>query len=101
MKQVMIQYQLSPGADVERVKQAIGRFVSGLKESSDRIRYTSYQKNEPERSFVHIGYFPDEATVQQAQSRPFFGEFSSFLKQHCSEGPAVSWLVTVASTHEP
>ena len=101
MKQVMIQYTLKDDADIDDVKTGIGRFVSGLRETSEQIRYTSYEKNEPARSFVHIGYFPDEATVKEAQSRPFFGEFSAFLKERCAEGPGVTWLTTVASTHEP
>jgi hypothetical protein len=101
MKNVMIQYTLHDDADLDAVKAAITGFVGGLHETSDRIHYTSYEKTEPARSFVHIGYFPDEATVKEAQSRPFFGEFSAFLKQRCAEGPGVTWLSTVASTHQP
>ncbi len=101
MKNVMIQYTLANDADLDEVKAGIHRFVRGLRETSARIRYTSYEKNEPDRSFVHIGFFPDEDTVKEAQARPFFGEFSAFLKPRCAEGPGVTWLTPVASTHEP
>ena len=99
MKHVMIRYTLRDDASIDAVKAAATTFVDGLAAHSDAILYTSYQQGDAGRSFVHVGFFPDEATLKGAQAQPFFGEFAAALKDRAAEGPTVTWLSPVASTH--
>ena len=98
MKNVMIRYTLNDEASIDDVRAAARVSIDGLKEHSGAILYTSYQVSDTQRSFVHIGMFPDEETLKDAQAKPFFGEFAAVLRGKCAEGPAVTWLSPVAST---
>ena len=101
MKHVMIQYRLKPDAGLEELRQAVREFVRGLRETSDQIHYLSYQQQDSERSFVHVGAFPDESLLKHVQAQPFFAEFSDFLRPRCEKEPSVTWLGMVASTYDP
>ena len=98
MKNVLIEYTLKPGMDVEDIKPAIEKLVAGLREHGGGALYTSYRKQGDAPSFAHVGAFPDEAQLAKAQQMPFFGEFAGFLKARCAEGPSVTNLSVVAST---
>jgi len=99
MKNVMIRYTLKDDVAIDDVKAAATRFIDAMREHSGAILYTSYQEQEAQRCFVHVGMFPDAEVVKSMQAKPFFGEFSAFLGERCAEGPAVTWLSPVASTH--
>lgn len=99
MKNVMIRYTLKDDTAIDDVKTAVTGFVDAMQQHSGAILYTSYQQSEAPRCFVHVGMFPDPETVKSMQAKPFFGEFSAFLGERCAEGPAVTWLTPVASTH--
>ena len=98
MKHMMIQYKLKEDAAVDDVKKAIRGFIGHLRETSDGIKYSSYEKPDHARSFVHVGFFPDADVLKTVQGQPWFGEFAGFLKERCEEGPSVTWLSPVAST---
>lgn len=99
-KTVLIEYTLSPSADVEDVERHIGDFVAGIRALQIGISYASHRQGGTERGYAHIGRIPDEAALAKLQSAPFFKAFSEYLPTVCSARPRVSWLETVASTQD-
>ena len=98
MKHVLIRYTVKDDVDLDELSAGITRFVAGLKETSADILYTSYRLGEDTRDFAHVGFFPSKEVLADVQSKPFFGEFASFLKERCADGPGVTFMAQVAST---
>lgn len=96
MKHVRISYTIKEDVNLDEVRAKVRSFVGNMKEFAEGLSYTSYHLGD--RSFMHIGYFPDEEALKGLQSQSFFGEFAAFLRERCEEGPAALPLTVVAST---
>jgi hypothetical protein len=94
---VRIDYTLKTDVDLEDAKAAITRFVEGIMNHHPDHRYTSFQHSSDVRRFTHFGELVSDA-VPDLQIRPFFREFSAYLRERCSLGPEATSLHAVAST---
>ncbi len=94
---VRIDYPLKVNVDLEDAKAAITRFVEGIMNHHPDHRYTSFQHSGDARRFTHFGQLANDA-IADLQTRPFFREFSAYLRERCSFGPEATSLVPVAST---
>jgi quinol monooxygenase YgiN len=101
MKTIVIEYTLSPEADVADVERHIAEFVAGIASLGRGIRYTSHRRRGTDRAYLHVGYFPDEAAADAITAAPFFKPFGEYLRAACSVTPKSTWLDRVSSTEDP
>lgn len=94
---VRIDYTLKTDVDLEDAKAAIARFVEGIMNHHPDHRYTSFQHFGDARRFTHFGELVNDV-VADLQTKPFFREFSVYLRERCSFGPEATSLEPVAST---
>jgi hypothetical protein len=97
MKIARIEYTIREDIALDEVEAAIATFVAGIRAHDAGHDYTSYRNAGAPRQFVHIGRMRSDR-LADLQAQPFFGEFSSFLRDRCERGPEVTWLAEVAST---
>jgi quinol monooxygenase YgiN len=95
---IRIEYTIKPDVDLDEVRTAITTFVAAIANHHPEHRYTSFQSIKEPRSFTHLGELRDGA-VDDLLTRPFFKEFSEFLRASCLSGPEAVRLTQVASTH--
>ena len=100
MKTVVIEYTLTPDADVADVERHIGEFVAGIASLGRGIRYTSHRRRGTDRAYLHVGYIPDEEASQAIQAAPFFRPFGDYMKTVCIKPPQSTWLDRVSSTED-
>jgi quinol monooxygenase YgiN len=94
---IRIEYTIKPDVDLNEVRMAITSFVEAIATHHPDHRYTSFQSIKEPRDFTHVGELRDEA-VDDLLTRPFFKEFSEFIRPKCSFGPEAVRLTQVAST---
>jgi hypothetical protein len=93
---VCIEYKIKPEIDLDEVKKHIAEFVRAIASHHPEHRYTSFQYADDSRLFMHVGELV-ETVVSDFQSRPFFLQFSAFLRERCESVPRVTRLTRVAS----
>jgi hypothetical protein len=98
-KCVSIEYTIKPEVDLDDVRKHIADFVASIASHHPDHRYTSFQYSADSRHFIHIGELVEDA-LTDFQSRPFFREFSEFLRERCVSGPSVAALTRVASARQ-
>jgi hypothetical protein len=94
---VRIDYTLKRNVDLEDTKAAIAQFVDGIMNHHPNHRYMSFQHSADDRHFTHFGELVSDV-VADLQTKPFFREFSVYLRERCSLGPEATSLEPVAST---
>jgi quinol monooxygenase YgiN len=94
---VRIEYRIRPEVEIAQVEQAIGQFVTGIREHDADHTYTSYRDTKDARHFVHVGSFARAATAN-LQAQPFFKAFTEALRGWTVAPPDVTMLEPVAST---
>jgi len=100
MKTVVIEYTLSPNADVADVERHITDFVAGIASLGRGIRYTSHRRRGTDRAYLHVGYLPDDEASAAVQQAPFFRPFGDYMKTVCTVPPKSTWLDRVSSTED-
>lgn len=98
METILLEYTLKPDVSIDEVEARIARFVNGMRELGMGVRYTSHRKRGSERSYAHVGVFPNAEAEKAVTTAPFFKEFTAYLPERCSEKPRVTRLDVVAST---
>jgi hypothetical protein len=98
MKTVLVEYTLSPTANVEDVERRIREFVDGIRALQVGVWYTSHRVPGEGRSYKHVGFMPNEEAQTKLVSAPFFGPFGQYLRTVTVEPPRVTWLEVVATT---
>lgn len=100
MKRVMIRYTLKAGTDLEAFEAEIQGFVAKMHAFEASFHYTSFALGERGKDYAHVGIFPDVDRLAELQAQDFFGAFAAFLNSVAQEGPSVTPLSQVASTHD-
>lgn len=98
MRRVLVEYTVREDADLAEVESQIGEFVSGIRGLGVGIDYTSHRRKDAPRSYAHLGIIPTEEAAAALQAAPFFGRFTSYLKEKCVSPPKATALDVVAST---